>query len=131
MLRSCSYCGSIHDSKYVCPKKPVRTKDKPTYIDKFRWSKAWQNKRRQINERDNFMCQVCMRVLYQTQLRYNYKNIEVHHIVPLSEDYDKRTDDYNLICLCKQHHEAAEAGDIPRKVLLDIVKEQEDKVQGL
>ena len=26
MLRSCSYCGRIHDSKYKCADKPVRKK---------------------------------------------------------------------------------------------------------
>jgi 5-methylcytosine-specific restriction enzyme A len=133
LLRSCSYCGSIHDSKYVCPKKPVRKKDKPTYIDKFRWSKAWQKKRKQINERDNYLCQVCIRELYNTIRKYTYQNIEVHHIYPLAETegWTNRLNDEALICLCKMHHEMGENGQIPRKELLEIVREQEDKVQGL
>lgn len=124
LLKSCVWCGSIHDKKYECPKKPKQTKQ-PTYIDKFRWSRRWANKRKQINERDRYMCQVCIRKLYNTQHQYNYTSIEVHHIVPLVEDFSKREDDENLICLCRYHHEMAESGEISRKELLDIVNEQE------
>jgi 5-methylcytosine-specific restriction enzyme A len=132
MLKSCQYCLSIHDSKYVCPKKPVRIKTNPSEMDKFRWGKSWQKKRKAINERDTFMCQVCIRELHGTIRKYTYQNIEVHHIYPLveAEGWARRLDDMSLICLCKQHHEDAEAGKISRRELLGIVKEQEDKVQG-
>src|SRR4051812_15779288 len=103
MLKSCSHCGSIHDRNYQCPSKPKRLKE-PTYIDKFRWSRRWTNKRKQINERDKHLCQVCIRKLYNTHQQYNFTNIEVHHIVPIAEDYHKRLDDDNLICLCSYHH---------------------------
>ena len=49
----------------------------------------------------------------------------MHHIVPLVEDYEKRLDDDNLITLCSRHHEMAEKGDIDRRELLRIAKEQE------
>jgi 5-methylcytosine-specific restriction enzyme A len=127
MLKSCRYCGGIHDRKYICPSKPKRTNYKVTHVDKFRWTKPWQKKRKAINERDKHLCQVCMRKLHNTQLQYNFTNIEVHHIVPIAEDWDLRLEDTNLICLCKYHHEAAEAGDIPRQVLFDIVLNQMSK----
>ncbi|MCJ8008108.1 HNH endonuclease [Lederbergia wuyishanensis] len=126
MLKSCKYCGGIHDRKYKCPHKPKRTNYKTTYIDKFRWSKVWQKKRNHIKERDKHLCQVCIRELHNTQLKYNFHNIEVHHIVPIAEDWNKRLDDDYLISLCKYHHELAECGEISREELLEIVKEQEN-----
>jgi 5-methylcytosine-specific restriction endonuclease McrA len=124
MLKSCSYCGGIHARTYQCPSKPKRIKD-PTYIDKFRWSRRWATKRKQINERDKYLCQVCMRKLHNTHQQYNFANIEVHHIVPIVEDYHKRLDDDNLICLCSYHHKMAESGEISRNELFEILKQQE------
>jgi 5-methylcytosine-specific restriction enzyme A len=107
MKKACRYCGQIHEHNYICPKKPVRNK-RPTKYDKFRGSREWQRKRAAIVQRDLHLCQVCMQ-----QGIYN-SAVEVHHIVPLSEDFNKRLDDNNLICLCHKHHEDAEAGVIPR-----------------
>jgi 5-methylcytosine-specific restriction enzyme A len=126
MLRSCSHCGRIHDRKYQCPMKPKRIYT-VTYIDKFRWTSAWRKKRKLINARDKHLCQVCIRELHNTQLKYNFTNIEVHHIVPIAKDWDKRLDDDNLISLCKYHHEMAERGEISKDELFEIVREQEQK----
>lgn len=122
MLKSCSYCGGLHSRGETCPKKPVRQK-KNTHIDKFRWSKTWQKKRKQINDRDKYLCQACIRDMKGTELRYNYTDIEVHHIVPMIEDWDKRLEDTNLICLCSTHHSMAERGEITREQLEEIVEE--------
>jgi predicted HNH restriction endonuclease len=75
------------------------------------------------------MCQVCIRELYNTQTKYNFDNIQVHHIVPLNdpEGWDKRLDDDNLIALCPYHHSMAEHGEISRDELFEIVEEQERK----
>lgn len=126
MLKSCSYCGRIHDSKFDCGKKPVRKKqgnDK----DKFRWTQAWQKKREEIKERDSYLCQVCIRKLYDTVNQYNYNDLEVHHAITLEEDFDKRLDNDILLTMCERHHEMAERGEIPREVILKIIKEQERK----
>ncbi|OAS85221.1 HNH endonuclease [Metabacillus elymi] len=119
MLKSCVYCGDIHDRKYVCDKKPNKQKV-ISKADKFRWTKAWQNKRKYIRDRDRHMCQVCLRELYNTQQRYNYTNIQVHHVVPLVEDFSKRLDDSNLISVCTYHHSMAERGEISREELFNI-----------
>lgn len=64
MLKSCKYCGRIHDSKYICPNKPIRNKYKVnTEEDKFRNTYVWQKKRKYIKERDKGLCQVCIRKL--------------------------------------------------------------------
>ena len=49
----------------------------------------------------------------------------MHHIVPVKVDYDLRLENENLITLCERHHQMAEAGEIPAKVLHQIAQEQE------
>ncbi|OOB77440.1 MAG: hypothetical protein BEN18_10335 [Epulopiscium sp. Nuni2H_MBin001] len=121
MLKSCKYCLRIHDTQINCGYKPARKKV-PTVNNKFRSSKAWQNKRDEIRARDKFMCVLCFRQLYDYgAVRYNVCNLEVHHIVPLSENLELGLEDNNLITLCSTHHEMAECGAIPRQLLLDLV----------
>ncbi|WP_089280856.1 HNH endonuclease [Anaerovirgula multivorans] len=124
MLKSCKYCMRIHDSKYDCGKKPQRKK-KGNEKDRFRWTQAWQKKREEIKQRDKYLCQICIRNLYDTFKQYNYIDLEVHHAESLEDAFDKRLDNDNLITICERHHELAEKGDIPLKVILDIIKEQE------
>lgn len=129
MLKSCSYCGRIHGIKHQCSSKPTRN-NKVSKADRFRSTSSWQRKRKQVREdRDLHMCQVCIRELYDTQIKYNYENIQVHHIIPLNdpEGWDKRLDENYLISLCYYHHCLAEDGEIPREELLQVVKEQEEK----
>lgn len=124
MLKSCKYCGRIHDMNYVCPYKPSRqyNKNQDTNINRFRSSIAWQKKRDDIKKRDLNLCQICIRNLYNTNLKFNYDKVEVHHITPLDEDFNQRLNDDNLISLCAYHHKMAEIGKISRKELYDIVK---------
>lgn len=131
MLKSCKYCGRIHDSKFICNKKAEsiakRQKKKDTSINKFRWTKAWQNKRNEIRERDNQVCQVCARKLHGYIRQFETDDLSVHHIISLEVNFDKRLDNENLITLCAMHHEMAEKGDIEAKELIDIAREQESK----
>lgn len=125
MLKSCQYCGRIHDSKYDCGKRPQRRKN-ITYIDRFRSSRRWRDKREQIRCRDKNLCQICIRNLYGTDIQYNYHNLSVHHAIPIETDYDKRLDDDNLLTVCDVHHVMAEAGQIPYDVIKRIIDEQEE-----
>ena len=124
MLKSCRYCGRIHDSKFDCGHKPKRGYRQDD-IGRFRSSKAWQHKREDIKGRDNYLCQICIRQLYDTDNQYTYDGLEVHHAVPLEEDFDRRLDDDNLLTCCGRHHEMAERGEIPREAILKIIEEQE------
>lgn len=126
MLKSCKYCGRIHDSKFDCGKKPGPWK-KRTEIDRFRSSRKWREKREQIRQRDNNLCQMCLRTFHGTSRQYNYHNLSVHHAIPIEQDYDKRLDDDNLITLCQDCHELAEKGVIPYRVIKQIIDEQEEK----
>lgn len=126
MLKSCKYCGKIHDSKFDCGKKPIRKKIRTTQ-NSFRGTQLWRKKSEEIRERDHYLCQMCIREKDCADQRLNYKNIEVHHITPLADDYERRLDNNNLISLCSKHHEMAERGEIPCDVLFKIALEQECK----
>lgn len=132
MLKSCKFCGGIHDSNYTCELRPKRKYNKrDSRIDIFRSSALWQKKRETIKKRDLNLCQICIRNLFNTNFLYKYKDLQVHHIIPIQEDWDKRLDDDNLITLCPYHHKLAEKGKITRKKLLEIVEEQENSLPPL
>ena len=122
LLKSCTHCGGIHKRGQRCASKPAANKQ-TTYIDRFRWSRAWKNKRAHIADRDKHLCQVCLRNLYNTQMQYNFTDLEVHHIERIADAWDKRLEDDNLISLCRYHHELAEKGSIPAKKLKNIILE--------
>lgn len=126
MKISCSYCGRIHEKKFDCGKKPVRVK-KRYEKDKFRSTYAWQVKTEQIKERDNYLCQFCLRNFNGTKSRINNKNLSVHHAVPLKDDYELRLDDNNLITTCNVHHEMAESGMISLSDVKKVITEQQNK----
>lgn len=126
MLRSCKYCGKIHQRNYECPKKPPK---KPRRYspknrqmkEKFRSTAAWQKARDAIVFRDMGVCQICL-----LSGSYNNTNLEVHHITSLAEDYTKRLDRLNLITLCAHHHKLADNGVIEARKLREIAERNED-----
>lgn len=122
MLKTCSRCGIVPED-HICPYKHYRNKDSSEKADSFRKSKQWTNKSLEIRERDRYLCQICLRKLYNTIRQYNYDKLEVHHIVSLNEDYNLRLDNDNLITLCCYHHKLADRGLIPRELLSKIVLE--------
>jgi len=107
----------IHDSKYDCGKKPKR-KRQDNGKNKFRWSRKWTEKREKIKERDNYLCLLC-----KMEGRYNHEDLEVHHITPLEENFNRRIDEDNLITLCKKHHGEAERGRFTKDYLYNILQE--------
>lgn len=124
MLKSCAYCGRIHDSKIECGKKPTKNR-KNTIVDKFRGTKAWKNKREEIKQRDKYVCQICIRGLHNPIRQYETEYLSVHHAIPIETNFDKRLDNSNLITLCSKHHEEAEKGLIKYNEVKMIIDEQE------
>lgn len=122
---TCKYCGVVLRG-HICPHRKSRQKNGDRRSDRFRKTKAWTNKSIEIRQRDRYLCQVCLRNLYNTLSFLNYKTVEVHHITPIEEDYDRRLDNDNLISLCSYHHKMADKGQIPREELYGIVKEIEN-----
>ena len=125
MLKTCKMCGVVQEG-HICPHRKSRQKTGNRQSDKFRKTKLWTNKSIEIRQRDKFLCQVCLRNLYNTLSFLNYKTVEVHHITPIEEDYNRRLDNDNLISLCSYHHKMADKGDIPREELYEIVREIEE-----
>lgn len=121
MLKSCQYCGRIHDKKYDCGERPARKYKnyKRTEEEAGRYTNAWRKKSIEVKQLCHYLCEYCLRggVI-------QYKGLEVHHIEPLRERPDLLLDDSNLVCLCRAHHEDAEAGRISREVLRDIAMER-------
>ena len=124
MLKTCKHCGVV-DESHICPYRKSRQKSGDRQSDRFRKTKAWTAKSIEIRQRDRYLCQVCLRNLYNTLSHLNYKTVEVHHITPINEDYNKRLDNDNLISLCSYHHKMADKGQIPREELYRIVAEIE------
>lgn len=104
MLKTCSISGKIHDFNKICKRVSIK---KSTIESKFRKSYQWTIKSKLIRLRDEYLCQICIRNKYDINYLYNYNELEVHHIVPITEDYKLRLDDMNLITLCRYHHEMA------------------------
>ena len=119
MLKACTYCGRIHDRHTVCQQKAAaisrRQHKSDDKITRFRNSPSWKYARRQALTRDLNLCRVCLADGYITA-----NDIQVHHIVSMCEDFSKRDELSNLICLCPFHHEQAEAGYISRAELFSL-----------
>ncbi|MBR6968520.1 MAG: HNH endonuclease [Ruminococcus sp.] len=134
MLKACQYCGRIHGKKYDCAAK-LRTlrerdaiqRERDEIIRSFRSSSAWRKKSEAIRSRDSGLCLICK----DEFARFGGKNgalygTEVHHIVSIANDYDKRLEDDNLITLCRFHHEEAEAGEYSLEYLEKLVSAVSD-----
>ena len=134
MKKICSYCGKIHEKKYICPQKRQAQRDRQAKAEgkenRFRSSGAWKRKATQIKKRDCYLCQACIRQMQGTERRYNTQELSVHHITSLRDDYDRRLDDDNLITLCRVHHEMAERGALSAAALRKITGEQEASSGG-
>lgn len=121
MLKTCARCGKIVDENHICPYKKYRKKNKDSKADRFRSTKAWTDKSLEIRTRDRYLCKVCEANLYNTVRQFNYDKLEVHHIIKVTEDYNKRLDNDNLISLCAYHHRLADNGEIPKEILQDLI----------
>ena len=121
MLKTCSRCGIVKDN-HICPYKPKKKNHQTTAQD-IRRSYKWTQKSLSIRQRDDFLCRVCRLELYDTRIKYNSKDLSVHHIIPINDNPDRAFDDDNLITLCEYHHELAESLKIPQSELLKIVKD--------
>lgn len=121
MYRSCSKCGRIHKVGEQCPTfKPITYRK--TEESKLRSTYAWTSKSREIRDKANGLCEVC-----RDKGIYTYKGLEVHHITKLRDDSDKLLDNYNLICLCVEHHKQADNGELDINYLKKLAKTREER----
>lgn len=131
MLKTCSRCGGLHDMDGSnCP--AVRVKGS-TEATRFRDQRRWKQKSLQIRERDHHLCQVCIINAFDTYRQFTYTDLEVNHIIPLEELAAAGQDlfiaglnDANLLTMCAGHHKLADAGGIPRQLMLDLAANNRD-----
>lgn len=118
MYKSCSKCGKIHSSTYQCNVGRIYKDSKERQL---RNTYEWQQKSLEIRERSQYLCSVC-----RDKGIYTYNNLEVHHIVKLKDDPTRLLDNYNLICLCVEHHKQADNDELDREHLFKLAKIRED-----
>ena len=133
MLKSCVYCGRIHDASLNCPakaaalekqenKKNGARRNRDEKADKFRHSGDWKHIREYVLHRDRRLCLCCLAGLEGTETRFETNSLSVHHIVPLNEDYSLRCDETTLVTVCADHHERCEDGTIGRDKQRELVE---------
>ena len=118
MYKSCSKCGKVHSTDYKCTHNFTR---KTTTQKQLRNKQVWHKKSEEIRSKSKYLCEVC-----KQEKRYTHTNLEVHHIISIKEDKDRLLDNYNLICLCQEHHKMAEAGKIDKEYLFKLAMDRED-----
>lgn len=101
-LKVCKECQAKIDlrSKKVNKEIYKRYKNKRTDIreQRFYSNRDWLFTRDAVRKRDKYLCKLC-----ESNNKISYVDT-VHHIVELKEDWSKRTNLDNLICLCNRCH---------------------------
>ena len=123
MYKTCSRCGKIHPFDYKCNiGKVYKGGEERTLRNTY----AWEKKSKQIREKAQHLCEACRR-----EGRLTYNNLEVHHIVKVKDNASLLLDDYNLVCLCQEHHKKADKGLIDADYLRKIADDREKKSFGV
>lgn len=125
MLKACHYCGRIHAKNFDCGKKPQPARYHRDSAEAGRYSYSFTMKAREIKERSNHLCAVCL-----AEGRLTYDKLETHHITKLREAPDLLLEDSNLICLCKRHHEMADAGLLNAGMLRQLAAARDEGCPG-
>ncbi|MDK9867046.1 MULTISPECIES: HNH endonuclease [Staphylococcus] len=68
-------------------------------------SKDWMKLRHMALERDNYLCQICLR-----KNRFTKANL-VHHMIYVKSDFEKALDLDNLMCVCSKCHNQIHSRD--------------------
>lgn len=137
----CHKCKGVHQ-KGVCPKSDTPTdipipqtpmsqpkkykklcemNEEERRLQEFYNSKEWKKKRLEIINRCNGLCEICWRLGIIREGR------EVHHIVKLRDDWDKRLDNNNLIFVCSSCHHQVEDCCSSVEDLIKFIEEEKKK----
>ena len=133
MLKSCQYCGRIHDKGFDCGKKPQpqrRNDYRRSENTAGRYTNAWKLKAAEIKRRQKHICPLCYKEFLNGLCKLKTEPLEAHHIIPLEENAELLLEDGNIIGLCRRHHEAAEAGEVPRGELLELARARDIPREG-
>lgn len=126
MLKSCAYCGRIHDKNFRCResrKARGRYERKENEAGRYTW--AWRLKSEEIKERSAYLCAVCVK-----EKTLTHDELETHHIIKLTEAPELLLEDSNLICLCRRHHAMADDNLISEEYLRALVRERDERYEA-
>lgn len=124
MYKTCSRCGKMHKLGARCYANTRNYYQADPKVREFRNSAEWKRKTEEIRTRDKQLCQVCL-----SRNIFNYKNLSVHHITPLQEDWTRRLDNENLITVCETCHRDCESGKIKRETQFKLIQEQPEETK--
>jgi len=118
MKTVCANCGRLHslDDGSCRPARPKPNTEAAAFRSTYQWTKT----AKQIKERDQYLCQICILDLFDTFQQYNYRQLEVNHILPAEEYEALRLDWSNLLTMCVPHHKLADRGGIPVLLMQDL-----------
>lgn len=91
----------------------VRDKANEDAIRMFYVSTDWRNKRQEIIKLYDNHCAICRALGRYTE------GLDVHHIVSLLKDFDKRLEDNNLILVCVDCHRELHRDNIDNEIKLN------------
>lgn len=100
-IKLCDECSSKAEEKRKQSNNyyKSRVKERDGKYNKFYNSSEWEKVRQVAIVRDHALCQDCLKK----------EEIEpystVHHIIPVKDNWYKRLDINNLICLCESCHQ--------------------------
>lgn len=117
MFKACSKCGKIHDTRYKCNIGRIY---QSTRERELRSKYIWSKKSQEIRDKADHLCEVC-----RDNNIYTYDNVEVHHIEKLKDREDLFLDDFNLVCLCQEHHKKADSNEIDKDYLRKLAEARE------
>ena len=117
MLKACSRCGKIHPYGEKCYKNIIYRGGEEREL---RAKSAWHKKSIEIRENANYLCEIC-----KDHNEIAYKDLEVHHIIPLRIAPELLLDNNNLVCLCTKHHREADSGKYSVEYLQKLAMERE------
>ena len=108
IMHVCNRCGKVLPVGERCTcitpyKKDYNKFKRDKKIERFRQSLEWIQMRRQIMERDGRLDQYLLHTTGELKAGFS-----VHHIIPLSENWELRLEPSNLITLSDDTHSVIE-----------------------
>lgn len=131
----CKHCLKIHCMELKCTQmqQHIRNRNanrRKQYNNKHKEysncynSTKWKKVREKALEQTNYMCAICLELG-----KYNYKDIQVHHLEKIKENKNKIFELDNLIPLCREHHNQVEGlnkNEIKNYIKLEKIKRNID-----
>ena len=122
LFKSCSRCGKVHAKEFKCKHNAPKYRYPRAKGTEIRGTNAWAKKAEEIKESCNYLCEVCL-----DKGAYTYKDLSVHHIIKLREAPERALDNYNLVTLCRFHHQLADSGGLETEYLTRLSATREGK----